>query len=285
MPNFDTPNLDTPNFNTPNIENLKKQAKQYLRWHRERYYPVAARIRAGLPRFRHLSDAQVLDANFKLADAQELVARERGFEGWQALKSGAYTMPHKDKTQEAGPTAQRPRRKLKKSFRRTQLPSAGEAGTEFAALTGRLEAAPLQTTNEIRVSQQPASPILSSTEAQLFVADIQASCDFYIEKLGFTVAFVYGDPPFYGQVTRDHARLNLRMVCEPVFVGDIREREHLLSATLTVATADEIKQLFLNYQAAGVRFQRTLKKEPWGARTFIVQDPDGNLILFAGPAD
>ncbi len=30
----------------PNIENLKKQAKQYLRWHRERYYPVAAQIRA-----------------------------------------------------------------------------------------------------------------------------------------------------------------------------------------------------------------------------------------------
>jgi len=28
-----------------------------------------------------------------------------------------------------------------------------------------------------------------------------------------------------------------------------------------------------------------LKKEPWGARTFIIQDLDGNLILFAGPAD
>ena len=51
----------------PNLENLKKQAKQYLRWHRERYYPVAVRIRAALPRFRHLSDEQVLDANFKLA--------------------------------------------------------------------------------------------------------------------------------------------------------------------------------------------------------------------------
>jgi hypothetical protein len=23
-----------------NLENLKKQAKQYLRWHRERYYPM-----------------------------------------------------------------------------------------------------------------------------------------------------------------------------------------------------------------------------------------------------
>jgi len=26
----------------PNLDNFKKQAKQYLRWHRERYHPVAA---------------------------------------------------------------------------------------------------------------------------------------------------------------------------------------------------------------------------------------------------
>jgi catechol 2,3-dioxygenase-like lactoylglutathione lyase family enzyme len=50
-------------------------------------------------------------------------------------------------------------------------------------------------------------PILSSTSAQLFVADIKASCDFYTQKLGFVVDFVYGDPPFYGQVTRDHGGL------------------------------------------------------------------------------
>jgi uncharacterized glyoxalase superfamily protein PhnB len=128
-------------------------------------------------------------------------------------------------------------------------------------------------------------PVLSSTEAQLFVADIKASCDFYTDKLGFTVAFVYGDPPNFGQVARDHARLNLRMIDEPVFVGDIREREQLLSASFTLATADDIEQLFLSYQAAGVRFGQTLKKEPWGASTFIVIDPDGNLILFAGPAN
>jgi catechol 2,3-dioxygenase-like lactoylglutathione lyase family enzyme len=138
-------------------------------------------------------------------------------------------------------------------------------------------------TNE--AAQSASRPILASTEAQLFVADIKASCDFYTGKLGFTVGFIHGDPPYFGQVTRDHARLNLRVVGEPVFVGDIREREHLLSASLAVATADEIKQLFLSYQAAGVRFHQTLKKEPWGATTFVVLDPDGNLILFAGPAD
>ena len=49
-------------------------------------------------------------------------------------------------------------------------------------------------------------------------------------------------------------------------------------------TEHEIKQLYLEFQAAGVRFYQTLRKEPWGAKTFIVQDPDGNLLLFAGPA-
>ena len=137
-----------------------------------------------------------------------------------------------------------------------------------------------------REAWQPAPrPVLTSTSAQLFVADMRASCDFYIAKLGFTVAFVYGDPPFYGQVVRDQARLDLRVVGEPVFLGDIRAREHLLSASLTVANTDEIKQLFLSYRQARVRFHQTLKKETWGARTFIVVDPDENLILFAGPAD
>ena len=76
----------------------------------------------------------------------------------------------------------------------------------------------------------------------------------------------------------------MRLVREPVFAGDIRKREGLLSASITVATASEIKQLFLSYRAAGVSFHQALKKEPWGARTFIVSDLDENLILFAGPA-
>jgi uncharacterized glyoxalase superfamily protein PhnB len=132
--------------------------------------------------------------------------------------------------------------------------------------------------------QTTPRPILSSISAQLFVANIKSSCDFYTNKLGFVVEFVYGDPPFYGQVIRDNARLALRLVLEPVFVGDVRKREHLLSASITVATANEIKQLFLTYEATGVSFHQALRKEPWGARTFIVSDPDENLILFAGPA-
>jgi hypothetical protein len=76
----------------PNLENLRKQAKLVLRWHRDRYYPVAAQIRATLPRYRHMTDPEVLAHSFKLSDAQELVARQHGFESWEALKTGLSTM-------------------------------------------------------------------------------------------------------------------------------------------------------------------------------------------------
>ena len=57
-----------------------------------------------------------------------------------------------------------------------------------------------------------------------------------------------------------------------------------MSADLAVDTHEEIEQLSHEFQAAGVAFFQTLRKEPWGAMTFIVWDPDGNLLLSTGPA-
>jgi catechol 2,3-dioxygenase-like lactoylglutathione lyase family enzyme len=213
-----------------NLENLKKQAKLVLRWHRDRYYPVAAQIRSALPRYSRMTDSEILAQSFKLSDAQELVARQHGFENWQALKRGLNTMSDRAET----------------------------------------------------ISTKA---VIAGAEPQLFVADIKASCDFFTARLGFVVAFSYGEPPFYAQVRRDSARINLRCVERPVIDVAMRDREELLSASLTVATPQEIKALFLEFQAAGVAFFQTLKSEPWGARDFILKDPDGNLLLFAGPAE
>jgi catechol 2,3-dioxygenase-like lactoylglutathione lyase family enzyme len=127
--------------------------------------------------------------------------------------------------------------------------------------------------------------VITAAEPQLFVADIKSSCDFFASQLGFAVAFTYGEPPFYAQVKRDGARINLRCVERPPIDEAMRERQELLSATLVVATAHEIKALFLEFRAAGVPFVQTLQRKPWGARDFIVRDPDGNLLLFAGPAE
>ena len=57
--------------------------------------------------------------------------------------------------------------------------------------------------------------VIVAAEPQLFVADIKTSCDFFTAKLGFAVAFSYGEPPFYAQVKRDGARLNLRCLDRP----------------------------------------------------------------------
>jgi uncharacterized glyoxalase superfamily protein PhnB len=135
-----------------------------------------------------------------------------------------------------------------------------------------------------QISTEPKA-ILSGAEPQLFVADVRASADFYVQKLGFSIVFLYGDPPFYGQVKRDRAALDLRCVDRPVIDGALRDREELLSAAITVDSADDIEQLFLELQSAGVTFHQTLKRQPWGAQNFIVKDLDGNLLLFAGPAE
>ncbi len=213
----------------PNLENLRKQAKLILRWHRERHHPVAAQIRGHLPRSVNMPDSEILAASFKLGDAQEVVARQQGFDSWQALKTGLSTAP-------------------------------------------------------LKVKSSPSKATIVGAEPQLFVTDIVRSCEFFREKLGFSLVFSYGKPPFYAQVGRDAARLNLRRVERQVVESAVRDREELLSASMTVATADEIKVLFLEFQSAGVAFHQKLKKQPWGARNFVVKDPDANLLLFAGPA-
>lgn len=123
---------------------------------------------------------------------------------------------------------------------------------------------------------------LQAAEPQLYVRDIVASIEFYSKMLGFSIAFTYGEPPFYGQVFRDGARLNLRQVDEPLVDPARRDTEQLLTASMTL---EDAKPLFLEYQQAGIEFVQPLRTEPWGARTFIVRDPDGNLLLFAGRSE
>ena len=78
-------------------------------------------------------------------------------------------------------------------------------------------------------AERIARPVLVAAQPQLFAADIKASCDFFTQRLGFAIVFVYGEPPFYAQVRRDGARLNLRCVDAPLIDSARRERESLLS--------------------------------------------------------
>lgn len=227
MPAYDTSNRSAP---MTNLENLKKQAKQYQRWHREGRFTVAAIIRGILPAYAERTDQQVLEGPFRLADAQELVARRQGFASWSALREG-----HQDMTWAVDPVA------------------------------------------------YPSQPVLLNIEPHLFVTDFPRALAFFTEMLGFKIGFTYGEPAFFGQVVRDAAMLSIRHVSGSVL--DRSKGSDLLSASIGVSNA---KQLFLEFQARGVPFHQTLRREPWhgqGQGNFIVMDPDGNLIDFGGRTD
>src|SRR5215210_4195873 len=89
----------------------------------------------------------------------------------------------------------------------------------------------------------------------VFVTDVEASARFYRDSLGFSTDFLHGEPPFYGSVSRDGARLHLKFVHEPVFTIGPEDREAIIMAFVEVAN---IKALFAEYVAAGVTFSQRL---------------------------
>lgn len=83
----------------PDLDTYRKQAKQLVRWHRQRNYSIGERLRR-LERHKATTDAEALAMKFPLTLAQEIIAAEAGHASWAALKAAV----------EAAPLAERPRR-------------------------------------------------------------------------------------------------------------------------------------------------------------------------------
>jgi len=156
---------------------------------------------------------------------------------------------------------------------------AREAGfADWAQLKRSIEA--MTTAPDTGASQvnTTVAPEILAAQPQVFVTDLARAVAFYRDRLGFSVGFLYGEPPFYGQVVRDGGALNLRCVDRITWDAAMRADQDLLAATFVVANA---KGLFVQYKDAGVSFHQTYREQPWKAHDFIVADPDGNLIHFA----
>lgn len=117
---------------------------------------------------------------------------------------------------------------------------------------------------------KPATPIL-------FVRDVQASAGFFRDKLGFQIDFLYGEPPFYGSVSRGEACLHLRHVREPYFARAAAQEVSLILASIEV---EHVRGLYEEYLARGVDMPQTLETQVWGGTDFYVRDPDGNVFSF-----
>lgn len=118
---------------------------------------------------------------------------------------------------------------------------------------------------------------LKSIVPILFVRDVPASAAYYRDKLGFATDFLYGEPPFYGAVSRDDVCLHLRCVHVPNF-HELAARElSLILASIEVA---DVQALFKELEARGAEIAEPPSHKPWGGTDFHVRDPDGNVISF-----
>jgi uncharacterized glyoxalase superfamily protein PhnB len=111
----------------------------------------------------------------------------------------------------------------------------------------------------------------------LLVRDVTASARWFEERLGFAVDFLYGEPPFYGSVSRDGVRMHLRFVHEPVFAIAAAREESLIAASFEVS---DVRALFEEVAGRGAEIAQPLTSQQWGGTDFHVRDPDGNVVSF-----
>ncbi|WP_201290911.1 glyoxalase superfamily protein [Croceibacterium salegens] len=127
------------------------------------------------------------------------------------------------------------------------------------------------------MSEEAQPPALRPAVPILFVRDVAAAAQFYRDSLGFAVEFLYGEPPFYGEIKRDGAVLHLRHVHEPNFAELAAREESLILATILVS---DVRALYAEFAGRGVEFAQELQTQQWGGTDFHVLDPDGNCISF-----
>lgn len=120
-------------------------------------------------------------------------------------------------------------------------------------------------------------PKLKSVRSVLAVKDLQASVDFYCNKLGFSIDFKFEGWCF---LSRDGVQLMLGHC--PDEIPASQTSDHSYFAYIEVQAIDELHGEFL---ARGLTSLSPLDSKPWGMREFMVTTPDGHRIMFGQDLD
>ncbi len=116
----------------------------------------------------------------------------------------------------------------------------------------------------------PAAPQVECEKhhASLAVSDIRAAVEFYTSKLGFWLAFTWGDPP-------SMAGVNLGSV--QIFLEQGTPSPQGCSVYFVIGDADELYQF---HRANGVAIAEPIDDRPWGLRDYTVRDLYGYHLTF-----
>lgn len=98
--------------------------------------------------------------------------------------------------------------------------------------------------------------------------DLERSLAFYVEQLGFELAFRDpSGPDNYAGVRRARVELHIQ-----------QQDEHEMSPTRLRFLIEDPDRLYAEYSA--LRIQTPLRSTAWGTREFALYDPDRNALTF-----
>jgi uncharacterized glyoxalase superfamily protein PhnB len=110
----------------------------------------------------------------------------------------------------------------------------------------------------------------------LCTEDVAASMQYLEHILGFVEQFRWGDPPVYAGVKAGDALL---YVChDPAMARAIREHELGPDVFLWVEGVDA---LYAMHRTRGADIVEALEDRPWGARQYVVREPNGYRLKIA----
>jgi catechol 2,3-dioxygenase-like lactoylglutathione lyase family enzyme len=106
------------------------------------------------------------------------------------------------------------------------------------------------------------------------VRSVTASLHYYVEKLGFTIAFVDDSvTPDYAGVRRDHIEIHLQT--------HSAEEWGVMTASSLRFVVTQIEDLYSEFKKMSVFHSNTaLKETAWGTKEFAFFDPDMNGLSF-----
>ena len=117
-------------------------------------------------------------------------------------------------------------------------------------------------------TQAPPFVECEQIHAGLAVTDIPAAVDFYTQKLGFTLAFTWGDPPTFAGVKLDKVE---------VFLQKGTPDPNGSSVYFLVGDADQLDEC---HRAKGVEVAQEIGDREYAIRDYVVRDLNGYYLSF-----
>jgi uncharacterized glyoxalase superfamily protein PhnB len=119
---------------------------------------------------------------------------------------------------------------------------------------------------------------IHSTVPVVSTDNIEKSLAYYKDVLGFAIDFQYGDPPVYAGVNSGAAEIYFTH--SPDFVKLLTD--HALHPDIFIWVTD-VNQYFNLHVKHGAEIIEAIADRPWGARQYVVKDPNGYYLKFAQP--